>query len=337
MEIIGELRRKMTSQKIISDIHAVLAELIIYFDKKKDLSLFQRREVKKISSLVYHLYSTDFRYYHAFANIVEGIIHEDKKEDITTEIQFYRKQLETAIGISESYKKPGIIPAPGLEEGWIYIYSDKRRSVRENFPIFRLYLNCKLDKLVEVVGFLVAKMSYELQKECFCSHCGEEGIPGSFLCSKGHLLPRNTPLNFKFHSPFALSDTSYVHFLRPEKITLYAVNSPTVLKELIGLMKSHPAWFESQIPFFTTKVCKGVGFAPNINTAQEEKFFQETSQHSRSFGDFISIILAKTLTEFYLQYHRLPRGDEIMAVSEHTFEEELKNKYKLEFSLAMKE
>lgn len=327
-----------STEKVLYDIQFIIKALLNHLQKKNQLHFLLNGDVTTIKEKLYELYSFDYRFQEKMLDIVDWEIHSKSKGSITAEFKKYKNALGDAEAVClEGYQR-GILSPPRRSEGWFYIGIKNRQLHARNIG-GRVYLNCRVDYLPQVIQHIINHIERELNQEVACNNCRTVARKYEIICRDCQwYLPRTYPVIIKFLNPQELRDEEIAEVLRPEKVVLYIFPWPVVLENLSRWLTEIDHLFYDQVPLFAKKIAPGVGYAPEP-TAKQKELSQKDGGNKKtaSFGELMCFLVAKVICTWASEEHRVPTDRDIITLTEWTYKEVMRKKYEIEFDLGMKE
>ncbi|HIG93196.1 MAG TPA: hypothetical protein VJI32_05815 [Candidatus Nanoarchaeia archaeon] len=327
-----------SAEKVLYDIQFIIITLLDHLQKKNQQDVLLRGDIKLIKDKLYELYSFDYRFHEKMLDIVDGDIHPRDSRSISAEFRVYQHSLRKAAALCIDGYNRGILSVPSRQNGWLYTGIKNRKKHINNIG-GRIYLNCQVESIPQVISHIIDCMELELKAPMQCASCRQRAQPYEILCSRcNKYLPRTYPVVIKFIDSDELPASEMMEVLRPEKVVLYIFPWPIVLKNILGWLQEIRHLFHAQVPLFTQKMMDGVGYAPEPTAKQKERYRSDSGDRkTTSFGNLLCFLIAKVICTWSSEEKRIPTQKEILTLSNWVYQEIFLKKYRIEFELGMKE
>ena len=328
----------MQNDKVLNDIIFILQRLFLHMKERNKLDLLMdNKNVKLISDYLYELYSFDFKYSMHFADIISREIHPDSQYSIDTELNTFINNLRKCEKLLDS-EGSGFLKKNLNVEGWILYDTVGTIRFQELIGV-RLYINVKTDFMEIAVKKILDMIKAGLSSTPKCTSCRNQSRPMQLLCEYcSSPLPKVYPVKFNFANYKTIDKNKFMEALRPEKITLYIYDWKSLPQLIANWFRPIQGILNPQIPLFTQKLIPGIGYAPNPTAEQQERANKHTKiEDIQSFGGILCNIIAKVICATSIRKGSPITENEIPEIADLIFNTVLKENYKFEFSLGMKE
>jgi hypothetical protein len=320
--------------KIIGDIEYVIQYLIEVLKKRNQLDLLYKGKhgSTDISKYIYRLYSrlgSPFQTH--LLDILDLIVNPDSSSYITKVLSEYKKSLSKAEHVIKECEFANVFK----QGGWVGMtIIGNLGGVKR-----RLYVNCDPAHVHKVMETL---MKAHTEHGFFrrCRHCGAYFTtrPGKELPSgkryAGNKCPnpdclkeRKGIIQLKFSDPDTADITDLV---RTDKIVLYLDDDPISLKIAVSVLKKCEGYLNEEVPKFTNKLFKGIGFAREPGE-EHKRYVKEHMREIASFGKFMSLVISRYLVAWAVKRRRIPDKNEIREIAKEIYHYKLKERHMYDF------